>query len=1627
MKFETMIPTQRSTSPNSRRFGFSKWHLCAAAIVILAFLASATPAQELEQVYLVKSGLDQPNAPVVVDTVHDDVPEVIVTDVRGAFHVYNSATGALIASHDFGESLSPPVVGDFRGNGSLDIAFGSGSGRMIVVDGTTFDVLNEQQTASPVSIQPSVVTISDGDRTHDMIVVHSQDGFVRAFVMGEDGQLARAWQANSGARFQAPAAVGSVRQRGRPDIVATTGDGHLLIIDPYSGEFEKLLVKQLKNIQTTPLLVDITGDGRDEIVVTIQGGEMFCYEYDSSKSPRHVMLWTRATLRDSSNDPVLIGRGNDITSLFVLQVSDSSLYLVDAHTGNEVVFETGQEFGGINTQVSLIPRRNQFPEIVFGLKKTLQTSLNLSNWVVGEGGTDIRFAAGTLGESLFSTISVARVDEGGVMLISFTPQGILYGYRSPHSIAPGDWPTSSPWMTRGSTSRHNPKLDLVYARRLRDIKDQNEQRAALWAADLAKAKDSKNWDEAVRLSNLLVEYDPLNSDYQSQHLRVTVLKNLIAIIGIVVGLILIGGFTSWKAFKAIGRNRLRRRAESAIAREDYAAARESYEALLAKAPRKDKVAIPLSQVYMAQRDYSGSTLEVFQLAWNAMPNDTKLTHAYARALLIEPKTTDEAAKVYQQAIQSFPEPQLLEYGLGRYHLARKEYEEAGKRLRAALRGGFATNDVYNSLCEVYLETGNYTSKALPVFEQQFPNRQQDQRFLEAYLSACIDAKKADAQVESLCQAVLEQNHHYIPAYLHLALVQLQKNQVGSAIEEVRQALKVEPENEQAAGLLAHCYLIQNRKDEEAVAAYRKALKFDAGDRELLRVLAAVNFEHGKYDREAVDVYHRSHAQNPADIPTLRALAQTAQLSNDPDLAISSIEALFHQGQSNQALNSQLAGAYLKKQNFEPGTEKIFREALRAEPNNADYIKALSSVLLSQDRTEVDTIPVYEQQVANFKDDIQTGRQLAKAYIKNDRYESALETAQRFLKLAPEDEELQRLNALASLYDNKIDEAVSEYKRILERNPEDREALVNLALAYGQKHRTDDEAQKVYERALEIQESNDLLHVAMARVKALQNDLSEAVECYRRALKAREDNMEAVVGHVNALLAEQPQFLRIRWFLVEVLVAQGHLRESLEQIRFITDNHPGQEGNLLRALEKIAEKDPRNISALILRGSLLLSSGKPDEAIAPLQQANELQPGSAEIQEKLTEALEAMLDKKEDAESRFALGTIYYQQQEYDPAIGCFQKTAQDYRWEAESTKMLGKCFTSKGMLDLALQEFKKLVVDDDTKELLYDLAQRYEAKKDLVGAKTVYRQLFAADIDYKDVKSRFEMLSGSTSDPMAFEKTSIVEQMSEKAARRYELLDELGRGAMGIVYRARDKELEEVVALKILPDNMSNNPEAVRRFKIEARNARKLSHPNIVRIHDIGEEMGRKYISMEYVDGSDLKKKIKSSPDFKIAQVETIKYVVEIADALAYAHRLGIVHRDIKPANIMLTSQEEVKVTDFGIAKMMDQPGDGTMIGAVIGTPLYMSPEQVQGIPVDNRADIYAFGVMFYELLNGRPPFTEGDLAYQHLHKEPEPIEGVDDDLWAIVQKCLAKKKEDRWENAEQVVEALRGYQKAAG
>ena len=261
----------------------------------------------------------------------------------------------------------------------------------------------------------------------------------------------------------------------------------------------------------------------------------------------------------------------------------------------------------------------------------------------------------------------------------------------------------------------------------------------------------------------------------------------------------------------------------------------------------------------------------------------------------------------------------------------------------------------------------------------------------------------------------------------------------------------------------------------------------------------------------------------------------------------------------------------------------------------------------------------------------------------------------------------------------------------------------------------------------------------------------------------------------------------------------------------------------------------------------------------------------------------------------------------------------------------------------------------------------------------------------------------------------------------FQVLRKLGQGGMGQVYLARQLSLKRDVALKILRDDLAANPTALKRFQAEAEAVARVAHTNIVQVFAVGEQEGLRYMALEFVDGRNLRDYLarKGPPDLPIA----ISLVRQVAAALHRASELGLVHRDIKPENILITRKAEVKVADFGLSRYFAGDAEAvhlTQSGETVGTPLYMSPEQVQGSPVDHRSDIYSLGVTSYHLLAGRPPFTGTtpfDVAVQHVQADPPALATVRPDLpadlCAVVHKMMAKRPEDRYQTARDVIRDL--------
>jgi serine/threonine protein kinase/tetratricopeptide (TPR) repeat protein len=263
---------------------------------------------------------------------------------------------------------------------------------------------------------------------------------------------------------------------------------------------------------------------------------------------------------------------------------------------------------------------------------------------------------------------------------------------------------------------------------------------------------------------------------------------------------------------------------------------------------------------------------------------------------------------------------------------------------------------------------------------------------------------------------------------------------------------------------------------------------------------------------------------------------------------------------------------------------------------------------------------------------------------------------------------------------------------------------------------------------------------------------------------------------------------------------------------------------------------------------------------------------------------------------------------------------------------------------------------------------------------------------------------------------------------RYEVIEELGKGGMGKVYRVYDKKLEEEVALKLLDAEIYEDKKTLKRFRNEIKLARRIGHKNVCKLYDLNEEEGLPFITMEYVSGEDLKSFIKRSRQLTLGTSVTI--AKQVCEGLAEAHRLGIVHRDLKPSNIMIDNEGNAKIMDFGIARSLSGKSI-TRTGVMVGTPDYMSPEQVEGKAIDERSDIYSLGVILYEIATGKVPF-EGDtpITVGVKHKTERPREPktfnpqIPDSLNRVILKCMAKNKEKRYQSADELLRELRNMER---
>jgi tetratricopeptide (TPR) repeat protein len=400
------------------------------------------------------------------------------------------------------------------------------------------------------------------------------------------------------------------------------------------------------------------------------------------------------------------------------------------------------------------------------------------------------------------------------------------------------------------------------------------------------------------------------------------------------------------------------------------------------------------------------------------------------------------------------------------------------------------------------------------------------------------------------------------------------------------------------------------------------------------------------------------------------------------------------------------------------------------------------------------------------------------------------------------------------------------------------------------------------------------------------------------------------------------------------------------------------------------------------------------------------------------------------------GLTLYRSNNHPASLKMLERVSEFGDDARQARALQGRILFDMGKPDLAHSKFRDALDDEEPAphniELIYEMGRCAESLGSLKDALERYEKVLGVDRTFSNTRERVKEIKQQLKvSAEAIRTTGVVVAArvapmpdgvaaNKLAKSRYEILDEIARGGMGIVYRARDKVLNRIVAFKILSETLKTNKTAVEYFLREARAAAAMSHSNIVTVFDAGEQDGDYYMAMEYVEGETLKHLVRKKGSFP---EKLLRFVaIHSCRGLDYAHKRRLVHRDIKSGNLMFTKDKMVKIMDFGLAKFIEEhEADHTR---AIGTPYYMSPEQILGKELDGRSDLYSLGITLFECATGKVPFAKGDLSYHHLHTAPPRAKDLNsklsDEMDDLIAKCIRKKPDERYQSASDILKQLK-------
>jgi len=870
-----------------------------------------------------------------------------------------------------------------------------------------------------------------------------------------------------------------------------------------------------------------------------------------------------------------------------------------------------------------------------------------------------------------------------------------------------------------------------------------------------------------------------------------------------------------------------------------------------------------------------------------------------------------------------------------------------------------------------------------------------------------------------------------------------------------------PEDREALARLARLFIARRDATRGIPALRTLSAKGDTGPWSV-RGLAELYALSVDLSPKAEEAYSHAIASGIATDPVVGALARVYAGAGRKDILAAEV---YHRAAGVEGcppdVKVKLAEVYFDAKSWDDAIS-LCREVIRLDPAHEEARRLEARSLLKSGHVEGALDGLWKA----FRDkpaDFQTAQDIAEALAgKNDTSPEAVAVYEKFLTLARRG--LGRFHAetgwaimktlgLARFRSDQVDKGISILKALYSKE---------ASCPAGERMATEASESVPDDVALRLggalMDAGDFSRAKPLFLRGLAAD-PEALEGALERIRAARDSFPGRLGQtieicesIRDAVGDRPSLM---WEIVEGILLEGDVDEAAVRTRAILGPGEGPDPDLaeshLQAMRDrwmgLIAEGHESSSVLYLQGRLRLALNELEEARIWLVRSRSKDARDRHVLAALKRTYQAFIDAGRGEDSKEKLADLMVEEGNLDAAIPLLQSISEEYGHRREVVAKLAKCFIGKGHPLIASKHLERALgeeeVEAENADMFYTLADAYESASDFRKSKFTFEKIGFWNYAYRDVGKRLDELGRvvvpTPSTPVTPSPLSPVSErrtiggvetaelpVGKVEGGRFEVLELRGRGGMAIVYKALDHEFDPplLVALKVLPEDFAHREKAVRLLKREASAAIQLTHPGIVRIFSTGEEQGKRYISMEYIEGPDFATIMDRKGNLPPEDVE--RHLRQIIDALGYAHSMGVIHKDIKPSNIMLTENTpagSVKITDFGIARVVtDQIGFSRTL-SVRGTLPYMSPQQIAGEQADAQSDIYSLGVMLYEMLAGDPPFVRGDIAYQHTYKEPpallETAKGIPPYLDALVMKCLRKKLVARYKSTAEVLADL--------